>query len=146
MTNREAAMISKRFDIASDAFRRDFIGKSRAEIDAVLGEGRPTRRGALAGEEGVSYVSVNARAAFRDGYAVEVGFAPPAPIFFKRQSLFDHPALWREIAAMDIDTRENLGFLIMPNLGLTLTGFYDNDRSQLAVTVFEAGRCDDLSA
>lgn len=35
-----------------------------------------------------------------------------------------------------------LGFLVLANLGLALTGFHDNDRSQLAITLFPKGAWD----
>jgi len=39
---------------------------------------------------------------------------------------------------------EYVGFIIMLQLGMTLTGFHDADESQKAVTVFSPGRWDQL--
>ncbi len=41
---------------------------------------------------------------------------------------------------------EDLGFIISPALGMTLTGFHDRDPSQKAITVFERGLWDDALA
>lgn len=142
----DADMNIERFDITSEGLRPNLIGRSKTDIDAVLGEGRTSRQGILKREHGINYPAAHARAAFRDGHTVEIGFAPPAPIFFKSERLFEHPELWREIAALDRDARESLGFIILPKLGITLAGFQDGDVSQRALTVFEQGRWDEFEA
>jgi len=136
-------MIIEHLDITPQGIRPDLIGRSRRETDAMLGEGQASRQGLLRGEHDIIYPAAHARAAFRNGHTVEISFVPPAPILFRLQRLFDHPQLWRDIAAMDLSARESLGFLVLPTLGITLTGFHDDDVSQLALTVFEHGRWDD---
>jgi hypothetical protein len=39
---------------------------------------------------------------------------------------------------------EYMGFVILLDLGVTLTGFHDNDESQKALTAFARGRWDHL--
>ncbi|MDQ1924645.1 hypothetical protein [Massilia pseudoviolaceinigra] len=56
-------------------------------------------------------------------------------------SLFteDPNIVLRKLIAADGNPQLLLGFVIFLNLGLTLTGFHDNDESQKAVTLFERG-------
>jgi hypothetical protein len=49
-----------------------------------------------------------------------------------------------ELLELDGAPRETLGFIVMRNLGLTITGVHDGDRSQLAATAFRKGRWDRL--
>ncbi|EIJ45150.1 hypothetical protein GWL_45900 [Herbaspirillum sp. GW103] len=45
---------------------------------------------------------------------------------------------------LDGNPYESVGFIVLLNLGITLTGFHDDDIYQRAVTVFTRGRWDDL--
>jgi hypothetical protein len=67
---------------------------------------------------------------------------PPANVLFQGKSLFQDPSVWRAIIAEDGNAQECLGFIVLPESCLTLTGFHDNNPSQLAVTAFERGRWD----
>lgn len=49
-----------------------------------------------------------------------------------------------ELVAEDGDAQEVLGFVVLLNLGLTVTGVHDDDPGQLAVTAFRRGRWDKL--
>ncbi|MFN9371899.1 MAG: hypothetical protein ACK6D3_08450 [Planctomycetaceae bacterium] len=40
--------------------------------------------------------------------------------------------------------REVYGFVVLPNLGIAITGIHDDDVSQMAITVFNRGAFDDL--
>jgi len=76
----------------------------------------------------------------RDDQAIEVSLAPPARVLLEGKLLFDGGEVWRELAASDGDAREVLGFIVLPRLHLTLSGFHDGDSGQLAISAFEAGR------
>ncbi len=69
---------------------------------------------------------------------------PSARVLFEGKSLFDDPSVWRDLVAADNDAREVLGFIVLPNLRLTLTGFHDGDSGQRSISAFEPGRWDRL--
>ncbi len=58
----------------------------------------------------------------------------------------DPKIVLRKLVAADGGPLLDLGFIIFLKLGLTLTGFHDNDESQKAVTLFERGTYDDSLA
>lgn len=53
-------------------------------------------------------------------------------------------AFLREVCKADGAPRDSYGFIVLPSLGIAVTGIHDNDRSQLAITVFSKGSWDDL--
>ena len=48
----------------------------------------------------------------------------------------------RQLVAKDGDPKKYLGFVILLNLGISLTGFHDDDVSQLAFSAFAKGAWD----
>lgn len=50
----------------------------------------------------------------------------------------------REACELDGNPVEVYGFVVMQSLGVAVTGIHDDDRSQLAVTVFSKGEFDSL--
>jgi hypothetical protein len=83
---------------------------------------------------------------FAEDRVVEIGLAPPTDVIFEGRNLFREPNAWKELVERDGDPKEIVGFLVLRDLGVTLTGFHDNDEAQKAVTVFERGRWDDFLA
>jgi hypothetical protein len=80
-----------------------------------------------------------------DSLVVEIAFLPAAKVWYKGHDLF------RERSSLQFLSREDppyefVGFLIFLGLGITLTGFHDNDESQKAITVFRAGRWDEFKS
>lgn len=134
------------FRIVSGGFDPLMLGMTRAEIDAALGEtAKPDGEG-HPGEPAFVYEAASARVVLREGRAVELALWPPAQATFGGRSLFGNPDVWREIVEADGDAHETFGFLVLRNLGLTLTGFHDDDPGQLAVTAFEPGRWDAVAS
>ena len=74
---------------------------------------------------------------------VEVGFYPTADVTLFGRDLFNDPSTFGQIIASKDDVFEDFGFIIIPSLGLTFTGFHDNHDEEKAVTVFVDGRWDD---
>ena len=128
------------FRIEAGGLRPLSIGMRRAEIDAVLGESPRADRAGLKGEEAFRYDSSYVRVVLREARAVEIALVPPSQVIFRGKSLFEDASVWRDIVEADGDAQEALGFIILRNLRLTLTGFHDYNRAQLAITAFEAGR------
>lgn len=134
------------FHIVPGGFDPLMLGMTRDEIDAALGEtGKPDGEG-HPGEPAFVYETASGRVVLREGRAVELALWPPAQVAFNGRALFGSPDVWREILAADGDPHETFGFLVLRNLGLTLTGFHDDDPSQLAVTAFEPGRWDAVAS
>ena len=134
------------FRIVPGGFDTLMLGMTRAEIDAALGEtAKPDGEG-HPGEPAFVYEAASARVVLREGRAVELALWPPARAMFGGRPLFGEGHVWREIVEADGDAHETFGFLVLRNLGLTLTGFHDDDPGQLAVTAFEPGRWDEAAA
>jgi hypothetical protein len=68
------------------------------------------------------------------------GFRPPTNISYEGMPMFDNPTALNALVARDGEAFEFVGFVLLLNLGISLSGFDDNDQSQLAVNVFERGR------
>lgn len=134
--------MTRDFEVVSNGFQPLLLGMTRPEIDSVLGEMSIADHYALEGEGAFRYEVAPVRFVIRAGRAVELGITPPATVLFQGRSLFDDFDAWRHVIAEDGDPQEVLGFVILRKLGLTLTGFHDGDRGQLAVTAFEPGRWD----
>lgn len=130
------------FHIIPGGFDPIRIGMSRAEIDAVLAEPPRVDHAAEQDEQAFVYRDGCVRVVMRGDRAVELAISPPVQAFFRGAPLFGHPSTWRDIVAADGDAKETLGFIVLLRLRLTLTGFHDDDRAQLAITAFEPGRWD----
>ncbi len=136
-------MAISEFQIGGSGFPPLLIGMSRREIDEMLGELPKADGAGLNGEEALRYGS-HVRVVTRQDRAVEIALVPPAIVLFQGKPLFEGGSVWRDIVAADGDAQETLGFVVLRRLGLTLTGFHDGDREQLAITAFEPGRWDVL--
>jgi len=111
-----------------------------AEVTRALGERLGEDGAGLRGEAAFRYPASHVRVVTREDRAVEFALVPPAKVLFEGRSLFEDHSVWRDIVAADGNAQVVLGFVVLQNLGLTLTGFHDGDDGQLAVTAFEQGR------
>lgn len=68
------------------------------------------------------------------------GFTPGGSVAYKGVSLFNNPNALRFMLEEDGEPIEFVGFILLLKLGVSLSGFHDNDQSQLAVNMFERGR------
>ncbi|MCY0916346.1 hypothetical protein [Massilia antarctica] len=78
---------------------------------------------------------------------IEIGFSRNIlELEYVNKKLFTDPpfTIFSELIKLDGQPYESLGFIVLLNLGITLTGFHDGDVNQQAVTVFARGRWDDL--
>jgi hypothetical protein len=83
----------------------------------------------------------------RDRQLVEIGFSSNTEtLTFNNTSLFTNKPLdaFRMLLAADKQPYELLGFIVLLNLGITLTGFHDKATDERAVTVFIRGRWDSM--
>lgn len=77
---------------------------------------------------------------------VEVGFGPEAPVSIGGMNPFSDPDTFINLCKLDGSPHEVLGFIVLQRLGITLTGFHDNDESQKSITAFARGRWDVLNS
>jgi hypothetical protein len=80
----------------------------------------------------------------QNGGAVEAGFVPRTRdrIIYDGVDLCSAPDVVRFLLERDPEPFEYFGFLVFAAIGLTATGFHDDDESQRAITVFKRGRWD----
>jgi hypothetical protein len=77
--------------------------------------------------------------------AAEFGFGQTIrELSYMKQKIFLMPELdaLRLLIDRDSNPYESVGFVIFPNLGISMTGFHDNDPDEKAVSVSEKGRLD----
>lgn len=137
-------MAVSEFRIVPGGIHPLLLGMDREQTTRMMGEEPTTSGSRLPSEEVLRYG--DARVVMRDGRAVEISLVPSAKVLFEGKPLFDDPSVWRDLVTADGDPREVLGFIVLPRLRLTLTGFHDGDESQLAVSAFEPGRWDILES
>jgi len=85
---------------------------------------------------------------YNTGRVVEIGFAPRditlcfegTPIWSDERILDPIPLFLRQ----DENPVEIFGFLVFLKLGITCTGFHDDDEGQRAITVFQRGHWDKM--
>jgi hypothetical protein len=81
---------------------------------------------------------------YGDSGIVEFSFLPETPAIVDGENVFDEEDPVAFLLSKDPSPYECLGFLIFLNLGLTLTGYHDEDASQRAITVFARGRWEEM--
>lgn len=85
----------------------------------------------------------------KHGSLVELGFSRNiSGLSFHSNAVFAMPEMdvIELLTSVDSSPYFLLGFVIFLNLGITLTGFHDENESQKAITVFEKGRWDSMKA
>jgi hypothetical protein len=117
------------------------IGATSAELTNALGAPSDIEKNRR-NELDYQYAGFGVRLSARDQTVVEVGFTPQVDVRFHEINIFNSSGAFEELIKKDGAPFEHVGFIILLNLGITLTGFHDNDASQKAVTVFAKGRWD----
>jgi len=117
----------------------------QSEDDVVLLLGDPQLRSTnYFGNPSLHYGPVNF--GFKNGNGVvHAGFSPGSIVKVAGLDPFA-PSGFDKLVALDADPMEVLGFVVLLNLGITFTGFHDDDDSQKAVTAFVRGQYDELRA
>lgn len=73
---------------------------------------------------------------------VEVGYLPEAELTLFGINLFGDPMSFAKVISINDDVFEDFGFIVIPSLGLTFTGFHEANEADKAITVFAKGRWD----
>lgn len=117
------------------------FGMSQGEVIAAIGDPKQLTKNRT-GNPVLWYEGLNAT--IENGSLVEVGFGPEEAVSVLGVRPFSEPGGFTMLCELDGNPQEVLGFIVLENLGITLTGFHDKDDSQKAITVFERGRWDAL--
>jgi hypothetical protein len=121
------------------------LGMSADELTAAIGEPVKVFRNRL-GEMDYKYHGFRVALSPKDGTVVEIGLVPEIEVVLDGVNIFSSSDSFEKLVKKDGDPYEHLGFMIFLNLGITMTGFHDNDESQKAVTVFAKGRWDGVKS
>lgn len=112
------------------------------DIRSILGRDCIESKGFLGGLT-MSYYrpgcDVNVGFEKESGLATHFGFGRLSAVRFHGLDVFGDPTAWQSIVRMSSDCHEWVGFLICCDLGIQLSGFHDDDASQLAISVFPRG-------
>ncbi|PHS00954.1 MAG: hypothetical protein COA78_23225 [Blastopirellula sp.] len=114
-----------------------------ADVEEILGPAEAVNMNDL-GERDERRGPMNVRYSQDDGKVVEIGFDPTAGLLFHGSNLCNESSLVEFLLQFDPQPFEWVGFLIFLELGITATGFHDEDESQKAITVFRKGRWDEF--
>ena len=96
------------------------------------------------GERNSNYEGFNISHSAQSGGLVEVGFSSDVNVVIRGVELFREPEAFPKLLQQDSCPYEHVGFIILLDFGITLTGFHDNDPFQRAITAFTRGRWDHL--
>lgn len=122
------------------------FGMTPREVEGLIGPASSVTAGFLG--ERTEYRRDNGLLATysKEGGLVELGFSHNiAELQWDGKKLFTLPPdqAMRDLVQNDGKPYETVGFVVLLNLGVTLTGFHDEALAQKAVTVFAKGRWDD---
>lgn len=117
------------------------FGMSVDELVKAVGEPKKITKNRL-GEIDYKYDVFRVALSAKDSRVVEVGLLPETEARLNGVDIFSSPDAFASLLKMDGDPYEYVGFIILLNLGITITGFHDNTDAQKAVTVFAKGRWD----
>lgn len=121
------------------------FGMSAEELVEAVGDPVKITKNRL-GELDYKYAGFRVAFSSKDGTVVEVGFVPETEVVVDGVNVFSSPDSFAKLIKKDGEPYEYVGFVILLKLGLTMTGFHDNDESQKAVTVFVKGRWDGVKS
>jgi hypothetical protein len=138
------AIVQPTFEIVSYVGVKPLLfGMTEAQVEKLLGRPLDVIINDL-GERDVEYKNFSLRYSREDATLVEVGLLPRSNVTIRGIDLFNNPKAFETLLREDSCPLEVHGFVVLLNLGITLTGFHDNDPSQLAATAFVRGRWDHL--
>jgi hypothetical protein len=127
------------------------FGMTRADVSRRLGAPTSTRKSRSTAEITDRWRDNTVQLTFEslDGPLVEIGLYPGVgDVVIRDLSLFSLSAekALSALVEMDGDPMLYLGVIVFFNLGLSATGFIEDDAGQKSVTAFVRGRWDDMRA
>jgi hypothetical protein len=112
---------------------------SSTDVESVIGPPSSVETNFI-GERDERRDGLSIRYSIADGKVVEVSFLPGVDLVFEGRNMFKEPDLVGYLRQFDQEVYEYMGFLIFLDLGITVTGFHDNDDAQKAIVAFRKGR------
>lgn len=132
------------FEIISYAGAKPLLfGMTRGQVEAIVGSPARITTDDDLGETGASYAAFNIQYSKQNERLVEIGFLKTARVTVLGINPFTQKNGFRELLRHDSCPYESYGFIVLLDLGITMTGFHDDDPNQLAITAFVRGRWDD---
>jgi hypothetical protein len=113
------------------------FGMDPSQVKSILGEPESVKSLSDRVEEWRSHLIVT----YEHDKVVEVTLAPGASLVYKGRNLFVDKDPIAFLMSEDAPV-ELAGSLLFLNLGLSESGFHDNDSSQRCLSVFQRGRMD----
>ena len=120
------------------------FGASAEDVKRALGE--PVRVRDRPNEMTIQYDRLQVTISTQNEAVVEIGMSSRVDARLDDVEIFNSPGAFEKLTEQDGSPFEYLGFIILLKLGITLTGFHDDDPAQRAVTAFARGRWDHLRA
>lgn len=118
------------------------FGMAPAEVLSLVGEPH-TRSTSFLGDASFSYyttgLDLNVGFDKDSGLATHFGFGRLSSVRFNQLDVFGDPTAWQSIVRSSSDAHQWVGFVILCDLGIQLSGFHDGDESQLAISLFPEG-------
>jgi len=124
------------------------FGMNQAKVEQLIGTAARQKKGFSGGA--TEYRRDNGLLTTYDSGTnelVEIGFSRNIlELEYGDIKIFAEPPkeVFKNLANLDGNPYESVGFIVLLKLGITLTGFHDDDINQRAVTAFTRGRWDDL--
>ena len=111
--------------------------------------GPPKREGKSRGEYEMVYGDDGFLALFfepKEQKVAEIGFAPSEDLtlLFEGTDLFRDPTAFDSVLSRHGKALDAMGSIVFSDLGLSFSGFHDQDEEHKAVTVFSRGRWDEV--
>lgn len=122
------------------------FGMTERQVEAIVGPPVRITKDDDLGETEASYDAFNIQYSKQNKALVEIGFSKTARVTILGINPFTQKNGFRDLLRQDSCPYEYVGFIILLDLGITLTGFHDKDPSQLAITAFVRGRLDHLKS
>ncbi len=132
------------FEIVSYVGAKPLLfGMTEDQAERAIGSPLKTSVNFL-GEKNSNYEGFNVSYSAQSGGLVEAGFSSDVNVVIRGMELFREPEAFGKLLQEDSCPYEYVGFVILLDLGITLSGFHDNDPYQLSITAFTRGRWDHL--
>lgn len=119
------------------------FGMSPEDVHVHLGEPRASRRNRR-GELDEDYSEATAGYTVADDRLVEVAFVSAALVTYCGVDLLNDESALSLLVRADGSPVSGLDIIVFPSLGIALTDYFSEQKSDRVVTVFARGRWDDL--
>lgn len=119
------------------------FGASETDVVQLLGE-PDTRSTNFRGDRSFDYYPITVGFGKKDRKVMHIAFSPGVEVLFRGRNVFE-PGAFEELCRLNGAPMEGLGFVVLLNLGISLSGFHDtDDEAEKVVIVFARGEYDQV--